>query len=69
MNPHPIIRRTSDGKLFEASYPEWFEHYPTIGYYFRCVEYKQQGWWPFRRWIRTGEIWEPENEEGWEIVV
>lgn len=74
MTPHPIIRRTSDGALFEPSVPETSSFDPALwnsisgGYYFRRVEWKRAGWIPWKRWVRTGEVWTPPDDQGWGVV-
>ena len=62
MKPNLIIRRISDGALFEELC------YKGSTYYFARVEWKQHGWWPFKRWVRTGEIYIPEDDRDWEVV-
>ena len=65
MKPNPIIRRTSDGALFEVVSTE----HSTCGIHlFHRVEWKQSGWWPFKRWVRTGEVYIPEDDRDWEVV-
>lgn len=59
---HPIIRRTSDGALF-------YGYRRSNGSYcFTRVEWKRAGWIPWKRWVRTGEVWTPEDDRDWEVV-
>lgn len=72
-----LIRRKSDGKLFEASYPDSYDEGQAIAdclmgkatFYFREIVPAKKRWWQWKqRWLRTGEIWQPESGKEFEIV-
>ena len=66
-----ICRRKTDNAMFLPSYPESWDDadalrslLPGAGcdFYFRRVRLHPRKWYfPFRRWVRTGEIWQPKD--------
>ena len=70
--------RNSDHTAWEPSCPDGYNEGNVFadlfsgrsGWYFRQVEWEPSPWWKFwtrGRWMRTGEIWEPELGE-FEVV-
>ena len=67
-----IAIRKKDGATFKPSFPrpeEYAEHGGPMdslfdgssGFFFRRIE--RRGWWIFKVWRETGEIWKPESGE------
>lgn len=65
--------RKSDGTVWKPSTPPGYTYGHAIadcmlgrtGFYFKQVVLGNRGWWIFtrRRWVETGEIWEPKSGE------
>lgn len=67
-----IVRRISSGELYEASHPDDFNGLldDPACYYFRHVIPSGKRWWQFWRpkFVRTGCVWETNDEALFEIV-
>lgn len=63
-----LVKRKSDGTIFEASFPEWWNegdalmsmlHHDAYQFYFREVKWQPRKWWQLKgKWVRTGVIWQ-----------
>ena len=76
-----LIIRTSDGALFEPSFPDNYNEGRALAdaisaafnnkpcWYFRRIEPIKKRWWHFKqRYKRTGEVWEPNASEEFELL-
>lgn len=63
--PEKIVRRISDGTLWRAGYPDVYFGEP--GWYFLRIEPEPRWWWGWR-WTQTGDVWEPEGPELFEVL-
>lgn len=60
--PRDLVRRKSDGALFEISHTGAFMPPGTL-FLRRVKRYPPRFWRPREIWKRTGEVWEPESRD------
>ena len=72
-----MVKRCSDNKLFESSFPTGYNAGDAfievlsgkIGWYLREIIRLPKKWWhKTRRYKRTGKVWEPEEGREFSVI-
>lgn len=72
-----LIIRKADGATFRASSPDGYDMAQALAdlvssdkpsFYFRRIR-RERNWLGRKRWVDTGEVWEPKSGEFWVVEI